>query len=218
MAKKGERGRCATGIEGLDGIMGGGIPMSSIVLLAGTCGTGKTTLAFEYLVRGHRVARSSSLPWRPRTRCSQHSRFGFFDASMLMKDKLSIINLHEITDSAGLSGSDLDKEAVRKLVAEISKLVSTHKAKRLVIDSIDTILTKIKDETLSAMLMVDLSDVLHQNECTAMLVSSAEKGDRIEGRVADGIIMMGNRERWIFSGLCRLSNEGNEPLVPNTLT
>jgi circadian clock protein KaiC len=198
MAKKGERGRCATGIEGLDGIMGGGIPMSSIVLLAGTCGTGKTTLAFEYLVRGVMIGEPGLIITTvetPDKMLSNIPRFRFFDASMLMRDKLSIINLQEITDPAGLSGSDLDKEAVRKLVAEISKLVSAQKAKRLVIDSIDTILAKIKDETLSAMLMVDLSDALYQNECTAMLVSSAEKGDRIEGRVADGIIMMGNLER-----------------------
>ncbi len=198
MAKKGERGRCVTGIEGLDSMMGGGIPTSSIVLLAGTCGTGKTTLAFEYLVRGVMAGESGLLITTvesPDKMLSNIPRFNFFSESMLVKGKLSIINLQEIMDSAGLSGSDMDEAAVKKLVASIAKLVSQHKARRLVIDTIDTILTEIKDEALSSMLIVDLSNVLYKSECTAILVSSADKGDRIEGRVADGIIMMGNLDR-----------------------
>jgi circadian clock protein KaiC len=198
MAKKGERGRCVTGIEGLDSILGGGIPTSSIVLLAGTCGTGKTTLAFEYLVRGVIAGEPGLLITTvesPDKMLSNIPRFTFFSDSMLTKGKLSIINLQDIMDSAGLSGSDMDEAAIKKLVSGIAKLVSSHKAKRLVIDTIDTILTEIKDEALSAMLITDLSNAFYRNECTAILVSSGEKGDRIEGRVADGIIMMGNLER-----------------------
>jgi circadian clock protein KaiC len=48
------RGRCITGIEGLDNILGGGIPIASMVLVSGSCGTGKSSLAFEFLVRGAR--------------------------------------------------------------------------------------------------------------------------------------------------------------------
>ncbi|MDD1755555.1 MAG: AAA family ATPase [Methanomassiliicoccales archaeon] len=202
MAKKGERGRCATGIEGLDNVLGGGIPTSSIVLLAGSCGTGKTTLAFEYLVRGVISGEPGLLITTvetPDRMISNLPRFRFFEASMLVKSKLSIINLQEIIDSAGLSGSDMDEAAIKKLVAVIAKLVVAHKAKRLVIDTIDSVLMEIKDETLSSMLMADLSAALHRSECTAMLVSSAEKCDRIEGRVADGIIMMDNLERrWVL--------------------
>jgi circadian clock protein KaiC len=202
MAKKGERGRCATGIEGLDNILGGGIPTSSIVLLAGSCGTGKSTLAFEYLVRGVISGEPGLLITTvetPDRMISNLPRFRFFEASMLVKSKLSIINLQEIMDSAGLSGSDMDEAAIKKLVAAIAKLVVAHKAKRLVIDTIDSVLMEIKDETLSSMLMADLSAALHRSDCTAMLVSSVEKCDRIEGRVADGIIMMGNLERrWVL--------------------
>src|SRR5271170_5517103 len=44
--------RCATGIEGLDNILYGGIPRGNMVLVAGSVGTGKTTLCLEFLVRG----------------------------------------------------------------------------------------------------------------------------------------------------------------------
>lgn len=198
MAKKGERGRCVTGIEGLDNILGGGIPTSSIVLVAGTCGTGKTTMGFEFLVRGALQGEPGLLITtveNPDKLLSNIPKFTFFTDSMLMKGKVSIITLQEIVDSAGLSGSDMDEAAIRKLVAGIAKYVSSHRVRRLVIDTIDTVLTEIKDEALNAMLLADLSNVLFRGECTALLVSGAEKCDRIEGRVADGIITMGNMER-----------------------
>ena len=47
-----ERDRCVTGIAGLDEILRGGIPYGSTVLVAGTCGSGKTTMCMEFLVNG----------------------------------------------------------------------------------------------------------------------------------------------------------------------
>src|SRR2546427_11610918 len=43
-----------TGIKGLDEILFGGIPRGNIILLAGTAGTGKTTLGDEVVYRGAR--------------------------------------------------------------------------------------------------------------------------------------------------------------------
>ena len=198
MAKKGERGRCVTGIEGLDKILGGGIPSSSVVLLAGACGTGKTTLAFEFLVRGAMAGEPGMLITTvegPDKLLSNIPRFIFFEDAMLTKGRIAIASYGDIIDAIGFSGSDLDEAAVKKLVGAVAKQVSAHKVRRLVIDTIDTVLTGIKDEALSALLLADLSQMLSRHECTAMLVSSAEKCDRIEGRVADGIVMMGNHER-----------------------
>jgi circadian clock protein KaiC len=42
----------STGIEGLDQILRGGIPPNNMYLLAGTPGTGKTTLALQFLLEG----------------------------------------------------------------------------------------------------------------------------------------------------------------------
>ncbi|MCU0862129.1 MAG: hypothetical protein MUE65_07410 [Methanomassiliicoccales archaeon] len=173
MAKKGERGRCVTGVEGLDNILGGGIPTSSIVLVAGACGTGKTSLGLEFLVRGVMAGEP-----------------GLLITTVEGPDKL-LSNVPRFI----LSGSDLDEAAIKKLVAALAKQIAAHRIKRLVIDTIDTVLTEIKDDALDALLLGELSEVLFKNECTALLVSSSEKCERIEGRVADGIVMMGNLER-----------------------
>jgi predicted ATP-dependent serine protease len=47
--------RLSTGIEGLDDILNGGIPKGHLYLVEGDPGTGKTTLALQYLLEGARV-------------------------------------------------------------------------------------------------------------------------------------------------------------------
>jgi KaiC/GvpD/RAD55 family RecA-like ATPase len=46
--------RVGTGVQGLDTILGGGLPRNRIYLLQGTPGTGKTTLAQQFLLEGVR--------------------------------------------------------------------------------------------------------------------------------------------------------------------
>src|SRR4051812_20071713 len=44
--------RASTGITGLDSILGGGLPTNLLYLLDGEPGTGKTTLALQFLLEG----------------------------------------------------------------------------------------------------------------------------------------------------------------------
>src|SRR5687768_9783360 len=45
-------GRAKTGVEGLDAVLGGGLPRDRIYLLQGDPGVGKTTLAMQFLLNG----------------------------------------------------------------------------------------------------------------------------------------------------------------------
>ena len=51
--------RIATGILGLDDILGGGLPAEHLYLVEGDPGTGKTTLALQFLMEGLRAGESS---------------------------------------------------------------------------------------------------------------------------------------------------------------
>jgi circadian clock protein KaiC len=54
MADSPDSGRVPTGVEGLDNILGGGLPRNRIYLVEGKAGTGKTTLALQFLLEGAR--------------------------------------------------------------------------------------------------------------------------------------------------------------------
>ncbi len=47
--------RMRTGVEGLDDILGGGLPPNRLYLIEGDPGTGKTTLALQFLLEGVRL-------------------------------------------------------------------------------------------------------------------------------------------------------------------
>ncbi|CAN5532297.1 ATPase domain-containing protein [soil metagenome] len=59
VAKSTESARCPTGIEGLDHILGGGLPTSRLYLVHGDPGVGKTTLALQFLLEGARLGEKS---------------------------------------------------------------------------------------------------------------------------------------------------------------
>src|SRR5690606_38611679 len=47
--------RCATGVPGLDGILGGGLPRDCLYLVEGLPGVGKTTVAMQFLLHGRAI-------------------------------------------------------------------------------------------------------------------------------------------------------------------
>ncbi len=51
--------RAATGIEGLDYILGGGLPRNRVYLIEGHPGSGKTTLGLQFLLEGRRIGETA---------------------------------------------------------------------------------------------------------------------------------------------------------------
>ena len=47
--------RCSSGVEGLDDILAGGLPRDCFYLVQGDPGSGKTTLALQFLLEGLRL-------------------------------------------------------------------------------------------------------------------------------------------------------------------
>jgi circadian clock protein KaiC len=197
MAMAREREKCVTGIEGLDNILGGGIPTNNIVLVAGSDGTGKTTLAFEFLVRGAVGGENGVLITTVESKSKLLANIPslvFFDEKMLGK-QLSILTLKDLIDGTDKPSGKADEPLMDKIIVSIEKLLIGTKAKRLVIDSIDTIIPDETEDRLNTHFLTALSETLHKQGTTAILVSKASTAESGVGSVVDGIIQMSNFER-----------------------
>ncbi len=198
MGSKGERGRCVTGIEGLDTILGGGLPQASAVLVSGPPGTGKTSLSFEFLVRGALLGERGLLVTTiepPQKLILNLPKFEFYDEKLAQKGTLQFLELNHLLEKAGVYGDDIERKDFMELASTLGKFVEENKIKRIVIDSLSAIFYGIEDRTVMRDFLLSLSDSLYENDCTAMLVSDVHSDGDIESVVADGIIVMGNYER-----------------------
>ncbi len=198
MAVKGERGRCVTGIEGLDAILGGGVPRASTVLVTGPPGTGKTSLSFEFLVRGALEGEKGLLVTTiepPKKLVASVPRFEFYDESLVQNKTLQFMELNHLLEKASLHKKDMERKDFADLSANLGKIVKENQIKRIVIDSLSAIFYGVEDKTVMRDFLLSLSDSLYDNGCTAMLVSDVHTTGDIESVVADGIIVMGNFER-----------------------
>ncbi|MHC8400602.1 ATPase domain-containing protein [Pseudomonas sp. MDT1-17] len=110
--------RLATGVPGLDEVLGGGLPEFSFNLIAGPPGCGKTTLAHQMmfaLATPERPALFFTVLGEPPLKMLRYQQqFDFFDSEAINKS-VRYINLADDT----LAG-DLD-EVLRRIVIEVEK-------------------------------------------------------------------------------------------------
>lgn len=123
--------RVPTGIPGFDNLVQGGFPFKSPILVAGGPGTGKTIFAMQFLINGSTKYNDKGLYVSfEQTRdeiVDQSKQFGW-DIDKLEKDgkiKLMIIDVEEITE---------------KIIEDLKKVIEKEGIKRLVIDSLSTLL------------------------------------------------------------------------------
>lgn len=195
---EGETDRCVTGIRGLDRILGGGFPLANLILVKGECGTGKTTLALEFLVRGveagERGLLVSTVEW-DRKLLSNVPRFEFLREDYLEGGQLEIVELTELLESAGLMDRAIREEEVMQLCDSLEKKIAEGGFRRFVMDSLTPLHYEVGNERIVHHMLRRLSQILYRNACTGVLVSEEGPLCKIEGIVADGVIEMGNMDR-----------------------
>jgi len=202
--KSAERDRCATGVEGLDTILYGGIPRSNTILLTGSCGTGKTSLALEFLIHGALKDENSlfvSVTENSEKLLANIIPYRFFERSLVKSGRLVFVDLPVMYERLGMTKSELGTEEVDLLVAAIGNLVEELGTKRLVIDSITSVCYKLKTSEKIRDFILKLGKALSDLNCTSILVgevpasSNAYSTFGVEEAIADGIILMANMER-----------------------
>ena len=115
--------RLATGVPGLDSILGGGLPEFSFNLIAGGPGCGKTTLAHQMMFSMATPARPALyltvLGEPPLKMLRYQQQFDYFDDSVV-DTSIRFVNLADLT----LTG-DLD-QVLNRIVAEVEKIIPAY--------------------------------------------------------------------------------------------
>ena len=195
--------RVASGINGLDELLEGGFPEGRSVLVAGSCGTGKTIFGMQFLHNGAAQYKDPgiyvSLDERPELLREDMLRFGWDirkleDQNMLqvIDGSLAKIGLpSEEQFAMPASGFDIDK-----LLLEIMRTARRIGAKRLVIDSIPALGFNFDRENDVRNAILKLSYLLAKIGVTTVMTTEVNEGENrfgkygIEEYVADGVISL----------------------------
>ncbi|HEX55328.1 MAG: circadian clock protein KaiC [Candidatus Altiarchaeales archaeon] len=188
-----------TGIPELDEILNGGIPRGNSVLLAGSCGTGKTILSEQFLFTGARendeVGIYISLS-EPRDKIlSNLEPFKFYDSRLVEEEKIKIV---DITQDARLI--NLEPLTVNGIISMIGSIIRDSGAQRVVIDSLTAICNSLGNERNIREFIFELGLQLGYLDCTTIFISEIQPMKfqysvyGVEEFIADGVILLSEFE------------------------
>lgn len=200
-----ERERCVTGIESLDSILNGGIPRGNTILITGSCGTGKTTLSLEFLIRGSIAGENClfiSVTEASEKLLKNVVPYEFFDEMLMEKGLLTFVDMPALYGKLDLLNEEgFSFEEIDILVGAIGDIVRELNIKRLVIDSITSVCFQLKNLEKIRDFILKLGNELSRMGCTSILVSEISPTEPrysmygVEEAIADGIMLMANLER-----------------------
>ncbi len=171
--------RISSGINGLDEMLGGGFPAGHIIVAIGDTGTGKTTLALQYIYDGLCKGESCiyiSIEEEIESIISTAASFGWDLNNYIEKKKLELLKL-DLSDI---------KNAARRIKVDLPELIKSFGASRLVIDSI-TLFSIMFDNSIERRIrLVDLNKTIKKMGITALYTSETDTKNPFHSK--DGII------------------------------
>jgi KaiC domain protein len=175
-----------TGIEGLDAILGGGIPEGHIVAVVGSYGTGKTTLGIHFIYEGLKNGESCMI-----------LSFDEDERSILDNAKSVGMDLEPFGDKlqiVRLEASEV-KKSFEKLESDIPEIIKSLGVKRMLIDSI-SVLETLFDDAGRYQMLATFRKILKESGITAVITSEADKYQPTSSKygileyICDGLISL----------------------------
>jgi len=170
------RDLASTGIEGLDIILGGGLPANRLYLLEGSPGTGKTTLSLQYLLEG-----------------AQHGEKGLYVTLSETEEELRAsaqthgwsldkIDIHELVSELGL---DPDSEQtilhpseleLGEIIREVMRRVEELQPARVIFDSLSELRLLSQSPLRYRRQILALKQFFSTRKCTVLLLDDRTSG------------------------------------------
>ncbi len=189
--------RISTGVPGLDDVLCGGLTPSRLYLLEGTPGTGKTTLALQFLREG--TARGERTLYVTLSETSDELRA----AAATHGWTLDGIDVYELVDEMGL---DPDSEQsilhpseieLGETVHEVIARVEESKPDRLVFDSLSELRLLAQNPLRYRRQILALKRFFAKRACTVMMLDdkTSETGDVQLHSIAHGVLSLDQMPR-----------------------
>jgi len=194
--------RTTTGIPGLDGLLEGGFPSGRTFLVSGSPGTGKTTLALQYLYKGAMNGEPGvvlSLEEEPRLWREDMEQYGFDLTSLEKSGKLAVIDASlvklglESDEKFVLSPEEFDLNHMLINVIRIARKIG---AKRAVVDSLPSLDILFENQKDIRSNILKMNYLFKANGLTTLLLSEIEEGSKnysrygVEEYITDGVITL----------------------------
>jgi KaiC/GvpD/RAD55 family RecA-like ATPase len=185
--------RIKTGILGLDELLEGGFPSPSSILVTGPVGSGKSIFGLQFLYKGAKEYDEPGI---------MISVEGYPTDFQWNQEKFHW-DLKDLQDAGKLIFSrydpvDFEKFELRTLHSEIimqlSKIIDSIGAKRIVIDNINPIAQHIGEPSTFRTILYYLSKALKEKDCTVLFITEKPVGEEkltyfdVEPHVVDGVI------------------------------
>ncbi len=179
--------RVPTGIKGLDELIEGGLPRASMIVLAGSPGSGKTIASAHFLHYGATVCGENgayvSFSERRDVFLKNMSRFGLDFAELEKNNKFKFLDF-ATTKEIGISST------LKTLLSEAFSL----KARRLVVDSFTALASAFEKKIEARVVLHAFEKLMREADCTTLLlvevpIGSSDLGLGFEEFVADGLIL-----------------------------
>ncbi len=182
--------RLATGVPGLDAILGGGLPEFSFNLIVGSPGSGKTTLAHQImftLATKERPALFFTVLGEPPLKMLRYQQqFSFFDPEKI-NDSIRFVNLNDEVSRGDFEG----------VLARITKEVEAYSPGLVFVDSFRSVMLEARNQPQSTLnlqqFIQQLGIHLSSWQATTFLVGeyTSDSDPHPVFTVADGLLSLG---------------------------
>jgi len=189
--------KCPTGIQGLDEVTFGGLPRGRPTLVCGGAGCGKTLLGMEFLVRGatqyDEPGVCVSFEETAEELAHNVESLGFAVHALILQKKLAV-DYVQIDRSLVEETGEYDLEA---LFVRLGQAVDSIGAKRVVLDSIESLFASLANEAILRSELQRLFRWLKDRKLTAVVTGERGEGTLtrhgLEEYISDCVILLDHR-------------------------
>ena len=181
----------STGVAGLDGILGSGLPRNRLYLIDGEPGSGKTTLALQFLLEGVRQGERGLYVTLSETREELEDVAASHSWSLENIDVFELANSQEPAEESYTLFHPAEVE-LQQTVDAVFQAVEDANPQRVVFDSLSEMRLLARDPLRFRRQILALKQFFSGRDCTILLLDdkTAPEGDLQLHSLAHGVIVL----------------------------